>query len=48
MTFYGLEFKLEIMNITLQMINIIKKVSRKDKEKFSDGFSYKASCHEWK
>ena len=47
MTFYGLKFKLEIMNMILQMIKIIKEVSRKDKEKFSDVFSNK-TCHEWK
>ena len=48
MTFYSLKFKLEIMNMILQMIKIIKEVSQKDKEKFSDVFSNKTSCHKWK
>ena len=45
MTIFGLKFKLEIMNMILQMISIIKEVLRKDKEKLSDVFGYKASCH---
>ena len=48
MTFYSLKFKLEIMNMILQIIKNIKKVSRKSKEKFSNFFSYKTSGHEWK
>ena len=45
MTIFGLKFKLEIMNMILQMISIIKEVLRKDKEKLSDVFGYKASYH---
>ena len=45
MTIFGLKFKLEIMNMILQMISIIKEVLQKDKEKLSDVFGYQASCH---
>ena len=47
MTLNSLKFKLEIMNMILKMITIIKEMSRKDKKKFSDVFSYNI-CHEWK
>ena len=44
-TFYGLKFKLEMMNIMLQMTNIITKGNEKKRKKFPVIFSRKISCH---